>query len=102
MSKIHHLALVVLLGVVVDTTEAFEEVVAARIDSVKPSCVVVEVIQDKIDYYGPLDLDNLGLYTKFPKCAVQTHGRLESWKFGSLLGKKLAYSKILLFVPFLF
>ena len=56
----------------------------------KPSCVVVEVTKNKIDYYGPLDLDNLGLYTKFQKCAVQTHGRLEGWKFGSLLSKKLA------------
>ena len=90
MSKIHHLALVVLLGVVVDTTEAFEEVVAMSTKLVMPSCVVVEVTWDKIDYYGPLDLDNLGLYTKFLKCAVKTHGRLESWKFGSLFSKKLA------------
>ena len=76
MSRIHHLALVVLLCVVVDTTEIFGSIVVAGIDLVKPSCVVVEVTRDRIDYCGPLDLDSLGLYTKFQKCVVQTHGRL--------------------------
>ena len=76
VSKIHHLALVVLLCVVVDTTETFGLVVFASIGLVNPSCVVVEVIKDRIDYYGPLDLDSLGLYTKFQKCVVETHGRL--------------------------
>ena len=65
VSRIHHLALVVLLYVVVDTTKAFEQVVAARTELVKPSYVVVEVTKGKIDYYGPLDLNNLGLYTRF-------------------------------------
>ena len=65
MSRIHHLALVVLLCVVVDTTETFGPIVVAGIDLVKPSCVVVEVTKDRIDYYGPLDLDSLGLYTRF-------------------------------------
>ena len=82
VSKIHHLALVALLCVVADTTEAFEQVVAASIELVKPSCIVVEVTKDRIDYYGPLDLDSLGLYTKFQKCAVQTHGRV--WNCGFL------------------
>ena len=76
MSKIHHLALVVLLYVVVDTTETFGPIVAAGIALVKPSCVVVEITKDRIDYCGPLDLDSLGLYTRFQKCVVQTHGRL--------------------------
>ena len=82
VSMIHHLALVVSLCVVVDTTEAFEQVVAASIELVKPSCIVVEVITGRIDYYGPLDLDSLGLYTKFQKCVVQTHGKF--WNCGSL------------------
>ena len=56
----------------------------------KPSCIVVEVIKDKIDYYDPLDFDNLGLYTKFQKYVVQIHGRLKGWKVDSLLAKKLA------------
>ena len=76
MSRIHHLALVVLLCVVVDTTETFGSIIVAGIDLVKPSCVVVEVIMNRIGYYGPLDLDSLGLYTRFQKCVVQTHGRL--------------------------
>ena len=70
------MVLVVLLCVVVDTTEALEQIVAASTEFVKPSCVVVEVTKDRIDYYGPLDLDSLGLYTRFKKCLVQTHGRL--------------------------
>ena len=70
------MALVVLLCMVVDTTEAFGPIVATDIDLVKPSCVVVEVTKDGIDYYGPLDLDSLGLYTEFQKCVVQTHDRL--------------------------
>ena len=74
--------MVVLLCMVVNTTKAFGPIVATSIDLVKPSCVVVEVIKDIIDYYGPLDLDSLGLYTKFQKCTVQTHGRL--WNCGSL------------------
>ena len=65
VSKIHHLALVVFLGVVVDTTEAFEQVVATSIELVKPSYIIVEVKKGRIDYYGPSDLDSLGLYTKF-------------------------------------
>ena len=64
------MALVVLLCMVVDTTKAFGQIVAANIELVKPSCIVVEVIKERIDYYGPLDLDSLGLYTKFQKCAV--------------------------------
>ena len=76
MSRIHHLALVVLLCVVVDTTETFGSIIVAGIDLVKPSCVVVEVTKDRIDYCGPLDLDSLGLYTRSQKCVVQTHGRL--------------------------
>ena len=76
MSRIHHLALVVLLCMVVDTTEAFGSIVIAGIDLVKPSCVVVEATRDRIDYCGPLDLDNLGLYTRSQKCVVHTHGRL--------------------------
>ena len=76
MSRIHHLALVALLYVVVDTTETFGLIVVAGIDLVKPSCVIVEAIRDKIGYCGPLDLDSLGLYTRFQKCVVQTHGRL--------------------------
>ena len=55
---------------VVDTTEAFGPIVAASTELVKPSCVVVEVTAGRIDYSGPLDLDSLGLYTKFQKCAV--------------------------------
>ena len=70
------MALVFLLYMVVDTTEAFEQVVAASTELVKPSCVVVEVTKGRIDYYGPLDLNSLRLYTKFQKCAVQTHGKL--------------------------
>ena len=76
MSKIHHLALVVLLCVVVDTTETIGSIVIAGIDLVKPSCVVVEVTRDRIDYCGLLGLGSLGLYTTFQKCVVQTHGRL--------------------------
>ena len=70
------MALVALLCVVVDTIETFEPIVVAGIDLVKPSCVVVEVTRDRIDYCGSLDLDSLGLYTRFQKCVVQTHGRL--------------------------
>ena len=81
------MALVVLLSVVIDTTEAFEQVVAASTELVKPSFVVVEVTKGIIDYYAhwiwtPLDLDSLGLYTKFQKCVVQTHGKF--WNCGSL------------------
>ena len=76
MSRIHHLALIVLLCVVVDTIETFGSIVVAGIDLVKPSCVVVEVITDRIGYCGPLDLDSLGLYTRLQKCVVQAHGRL--------------------------
>ena len=76
VSRIHHLALVALLCVVVDTTETFGLIVVVGIDLMKPSCVVVEATRDRIDYYGPLDLDSLGLYTKSQKCVVQTHGRL--------------------------
>ena len=61
---------------VVDTTKAFGSIVVAGIDLVKSSCVVVEVTRDRIDYCGPLDLDSLGLYTRFRKCVVQTHGKL--------------------------
>ena len=82
MSRIHHLALVALLCVVVDTIETSRPIVAAGIDLVKPSGFVVGVIKDRIDYYGPLDLDNLGLYTKSQKCVVQTHGKF--WNCGSL------------------
>ena len=59
VSRMHHLALVVLLYVVVDTTEAFEQVVPASTELVKPSCIVVEVTKGKIDYYGALDLDSV-------------------------------------------
>ena len=47
------MALVALLCVVIDTAETFEPSVAAVIDLVTPSCVVVKETKDRIDYCGP-------------------------------------------------
>ena len=95
---VEHLSLSIPISLKVDITKGVVPIVA-NTNLVEAYFALVEATKDKIDYYGLLDSNDVILCTKFQKCVVLSHGRLVVLEFESLQGKKLAFPKILFFVP---